>query len=158
VSRDWHRPYRTVPSHSGGDGRLPGELVRRHRGASPGRMMAPSCGVRALKARVRGLAHACGAPVSVAGPSRGRDEPSSETRPARGGVIPRAGRDRLEGSVAPRTGRSLPEGARALERRGPSWWAVGVPRRGPCPSWLVTCMVRLNVFRYWDLSEDFPVV
>jgi hypothetical protein len=76
-------------------------------------MMAPSCGVRALNARVRGLAHACGAPVSVAGPSRGRGGPSSETRPARGGVSPRAGRDHSREALPLERGGACPRG-RAL--------------------------------------------
>jgi hypothetical protein len=121
-------------------------------------MMAPprlcqgvKCPCTGAGARVRG-ARERGGPQPRAGRTLERDETRSR------GSEPSSGAGPLEGSVAPRTGRSLPEGARALERRGPSWWAVGVPRCGPCPAWLVTCMVRLNVFRYRDLSEDFPVV
>jgi hypothetical protein len=125
------------PSHSGGDGLLPGELVWRHRGTSLGRMMAPSHRCQALNARVRGPAHAWGAPSSVADPGRGRDVPSSEAEPARGGVSPRAGRSPLEGSAAPRTGRSPPEGARVLERGGACFEGISkraalMGRRGPC--------------------------
>jgi hypothetical protein len=74
-------------------------------------MMTPSRGDRALNARVRGLAHACGAPVSVAGPGRGRDGPSSETRPARGGVIPRAGRDHSREELLLERGGARPRGS-----------------------------------------------
>jgi hypothetical protein len=35
------RAAQSPPPHSGGDGLPPGELVRRHRGASPRRMMVP---------------------------------------------------------------------------------------------------------------------
>jgi hypothetical protein len=73
-------------------------------------MMAPSRGVRALNARVRGLAHACGAPVIVAGPSRGRDGPSSESRLVRGGVSPRAGRDHSREELLLERGGARPRG------------------------------------------------
>ena len=34
---------------------------------------------------------------------------------------------------------------------------LGPPRRGPCPAWLVTCMVRLSVFRCGcGIKRGFP--
>jgi hypothetical protein len=92
------------PSHSGGDGLLPGELVRRHRGTSPGRMMAPSRQCRGVKCPCTG-AGACvrgalerGGPRPRAGRtlerggtcSRG-SEPSSGAEPARGKCCPSNG-------------------------------------------------------------------
>jgi hypothetical protein len=111
-------------------------------------------------ARVRG-ARERGGPRPRAESTLERDEARSR------GSEPSSGAGPLEGRVAPRTGRSPLEEECALERggagsrgrlSGPSWWAVGVLRRGSCPAWLVTCMVRLSVFRYRDLIEDFPVV
>jgi hypothetical protein len=110
-------------------------------------------------ARVRG-ARERGGPRPRAEQTLERDETRSR------GSEPSSGAGPLEGRVAPRTGRSPLEEERALERggacsrgllSGPSWWAVGVPLRRPCPARLVTCMVRLSVFRYRDLSEDFSV-
>jgi hypothetical protein len=90
----------------------------------------------------------------------------------RGGPRPRAGRTLERGETRSREvlplerGDARPKGACSLERGGVRFegilmWAASMGRRspcGPCPAWLVTCMVRLNVFRYRDLSEDFPVV
>jgi hypothetical protein len=104
--------------------------------------------VYGASARVRG-ARERGGPRPGAGRTLERDETRSR------GSEPSSGAGPLEGGVAPRTGRNPPEAERAPERggacsrgllRGPSRWAVGVPRRGPCPAWLVTCMVRLSVF------------
>jgi hypothetical protein len=92
------------PSHSGGDGLLPGELVRRHRGVSPGLMMAPSRQCQGIKcpctgagARVRGALER-GGPQPRAGRtlewggtrSRG-SEASSGAEPARGKCCPSNG-------------------------------------------------------------------
>jgi hypothetical protein len=90
----------------------------------------------------------------------------------RGGPRPRAGRTLERGETRSREvlplerGHARPKGACSLERGGVRFegilmWAASMGRWspcGPCPAWLVTCMVRLNVFRYQDLSEDFPVV
>jgi hypothetical protein len=143
VSRDWHRPYRTVPPHSGGDGLLPGELVRRHRGASPGRMMAPPPCVRALNARVRGRRTREGHPRAWRTPAEGGAYPRARRSPLEGSAYPRAGWCPPEGSAAPRAGRSLFEGILS--------WAASMGRRSPCglcPAWLGTCVVRPNVFGF----------
>jgi hypothetical protein len=111
-------------------------------------------------ARVRN-ARERGGPQPRAERTLERDETRSR------GSEPSSGAGPLEGRVAPRTGRSPFEEGCALERGGacsrglpggPSWWAVGVPRRRPCPAWLVACMVRLSVFRHRNLGEDSPVV
>jgi hypothetical protein len=90
----------------------------------------------------------------------------------RGGPQPRVGRTLERDETRSREvlplerGDARPKGACSLERgrvhfEGILMWATSMGRRspcGPCPAWLVTCMVRLNVFRYQDLGEDFPVV
>jgi hypothetical protein len=126
-----------VPPHSDGDGLLPGELVRRHRGASPRRMMAPSrrcqgvkCPCTGAGARVRGAIER-GGPRSRAGRTLGRggtcsrgSEPSSEAEPARGKCCPSNGAESARGGARPRARRSLLEG---ISKR-----AALVGRRGPC--------------------------
>jgi hypothetical protein len=110
-------------------------------------------------ARVRG-ARERGGPRPRAEQTLERDVTRS-----RGGE-PSSGAGPLEGRVAPQTGRSPFEEERALERggacsrgllRGPSWRAVGVPA-WDVACMLVTCMVRINVFRCRDLGEGFPIV
>jgi hypothetical protein len=88
------------PPHSDGDGLPPVELVRRYRGASPGRMMAPSRRCQGVKclctgagARVRGALERGGAC------SRGRGS-SSEAEPARGKRIPSNGTEPAQGRRA----------------------------------------------------------
>jgi hypothetical protein len=98
------------PSPSDGDGFLPGELVRRHRGVSPGRMMASSRRYQGVKCPCTG-AGACvrgalerGGPRPRAGRtlerggtcSRG-SEPSSEAEPARGKCYPSNGAEPARG-------------------------------------------------------------
>jgi hypothetical protein len=155
------------PSHSGGDGLLPWGVGA----AAPGREPRAHDGAvlrrQGVKCPSTGPAHACGAPVIVAGPGRGRSGPSSEAGLARGGARPRAGRDRSrEGPPLERGGtcsrrelplerggarsrRSMPSGeaepARGVFLGGPPWWASEVLLHGPYPAWLVSCMVRLSL-------------
>jgi hypothetical protein len=149
---DTGRAAQSLPTVMG-MGLPPGELVRRHWGASPGRMMA-------LSRRCQGI-----------------------KRPRTGGRRMRAGRPRarrapIEGGADPRARRSLLEGERTLERggarsreehplerdgarpreactlergeacsrgssSGPPWWVVEVPA-----AWAVPFMVRQTLFGF----------
>jgi hypothetical protein len=152
------------PPHSDGDGLPPGELVRWHRGASPGRMMAPSHRCQGVKcprtgagARVRGALER-GGPRSRVGRtlerggacSRGNG-PSSEVEPVRGKRTPSNGTEPARGRRA-----SLSEAkpARGDLQEGRLGGPLRSPRHGPCPAWLgKVCSALLRV-----LSGDFPVV
>jgi hypothetical protein len=153
ASRDWHRPRRTVRPHSDGDGLPPGELVRRHRGASPGCMMVPSRRCQGVKcprtgagARARSALER-GGPRSRAGRTLERGGPRSrEMHPLeRGGA--RSGEARIleRGGTYPRGSSSGPPGGPL----GPSW-------HGPCPAWLSKAYLALALLRV--LSGDFPAI
>jgi hypothetical protein len=154
ASQDWHRPRRTVPPPpSGGDGLPPGELVRRHRGASPGHMMAPPrrCqGIKCLRtgagARVRGALER-GGHRSRAGRTLERGGARSrEAHPLeRGGTRPREARILERSEACSRGSSSGPPGGPL----GPSWC-------GPCPAWLSKTYLALALLRV--LSGDFPAV
>jgi hypothetical protein len=70
-------------------------------------------------------------------------------------VSPRAGRDHSWGELPLERGGTYPRGSAPSSEAGPARGdfqegCLGGPsgsRRGPCPAWLVTCMVRLSVFR-----------
>jgi hypothetical protein len=80
----------------------------------------------------------------------------------RGGPQPRAGRTLERGEACSREvlrlerGDARPKGACSLERGGVRFegilaWAASMGRRspcGPCPAWLGTCMVRLNIIEF----------
>jgi hypothetical protein len=141
------------PSHSDGDGLPPGELVRRHRGASPGRMMAPSHPCQGVKCSRMG-AGACarsaferGGPRSRAGRTLERGGPRSrEAHPLeRGRARLREARILERGETYSRGSSSGPPGGPL----GPSW-------RGPCPAWLSKAYLALALLRV--LSGDFPAV
>jgi hypothetical protein len=106
------------PPHSGRDGLPPGELVRRHRGASPGRMMAPPRRCQGIKC-----------PRTGAG-ARARSALE------RGGPRSRAGRTLERGVTCSRESSSGPPG-------GP----LGPSRRGPCPAWLSKAYLVLALLR-----------
>jgi hypothetical protein len=125
-------------------------------------------GARVRGARERGGPQPRAERTLERGETRSRgSEPSSGAGPLEGRVAPRTGRNPFEEGVAPRTGQSPLEEERPLERGGacsrglldgPSWWASGVLPHGLCPARLVSCMVRLGVFRCRDLSEGSPIV
>jgi hypothetical protein len=129
----------------------PGELVRRHRGASPRRMMAPPRRCQDIKRPRTGAAHACGVPSSEADLVRGRSRPSSEAEPARGKRTPSSGTESARGRRAPS---SEAEPARGDLRVGRLGGPSGSPRRGPCPAWLVETHLALYLLRV--LSGDSP--
>jgi hypothetical protein len=80
----------------------------------------------------------------------------------RGGPQPRAGRTLERSETRSREvlpleqGGARPKGACSLERGGVRFegiltWAASMGRRsprGPCPAWLGTCMVRLNIIGF----------
>jgi hypothetical protein len=80
----------------------------------------------------------------------------------RGGPQLRAGRTLERGEACSREvlplerGDARPKGACSLERGGVRFegilaWAASMGRRspcGPCPAWLGTCMVRLNIIEF----------
>jgi hypothetical protein len=147
------RAAQSPPPHSDGDGLPPGELVRRHRGASPGRMMAPprrcqgiKCPRRGAGARVRSALER-GGPRSRAGRTLERGGPrSGEAHPLeRGGARPREARILERGETYSRGSSSGPPGGPL----GPSW-------RGPCLAWLSKAYLALALLRV--LSGDFPAV
>jgi hypothetical protein len=133
--------------------------VRRHRGASPGRMMAPSHPCQGVKCSCTG-AGACarsaierGGPRSRAGRTLERGGPRSrEAHPLeRGRARPRGARILERGGPRSREAHPLerggarPRGACILERgetysressSGPPGGPLGPSRRGPCPAWL----------------------
>jgi hypothetical protein len=86
------------PPNSDGDGLPPGELVRWHRGACPGRMMVLS---RLMSGH---LMPARWSRRARAGRLRARRTPFEC------GADPRARRTSLEGGAPPRSGRNPPEG------------------------------------------------
>jgi hypothetical protein len=126
--------------HSDGDGLPPGELVQRHRGASPGRMMAQSRRCQGVKCPRTGSRRACS------------EYPRARRTPFEGGADPRARRSLLEASVPLERDEARPREARILDRggarsrgssSGPSWWAVGASaaRAASCmiSVWLWLC-------------------
>jgi hypothetical protein len=141
------------PTHSDGDGLPPGELVRRHRGASPGRMMAPPCRCQGIKCPRTGAgARAWGAlerggPRSRAGRTLERGRPRSREAHSleRGGAHPKEARTLERGETSSRESSSGPPG-------GPP----GLSWRGPCPAWLSKAYLVLALLRV--LSGDFPAV
>jgi hypothetical protein len=146
-------PHSPPPPHSDGDRLPPGELVRRHRGACPGRMMALSrrcqgvkCPRTAAGARARGALERggprsrAGRPLERGGACSRGSGPSSESSPRSREAHPRE-RD----GARPREARILERGE-ACSRgcsRGPPWWAVEVPA-----AWAESCMVRQSVFGF----------
>jgi hypothetical protein len=80
----------------------------------------------------------------------------------RGGPQPRAGRTLERGETCSREvlplerGDARPKGVCSLERGGVRFegilaWVASMGRRspcGPCPAWLGTCMVRLNIIGF----------
>jgi hypothetical protein len=116
-------------------------------------MMAPPPDVRALNARVREQARACGAPSSEADPVRGQSGPSSEAEPARGRRTPSNGAEPARGEAR------ILERGEACSRRpssGPPGGPLGPSWRGLCPAWLRKACLALALLRV--LSGDFPVV
>jgi hypothetical protein len=152
------------PPHNDGDGLPPGELVRQHRGACPGRMMALSRRSQGVKcprtgagARARGALER-GGPRPRAGwtlerggaCSRGSG-PSSEAEPARGKRTPSNGTEPTRGR---RASSSEAKPARGDLQEGRLGGPLRSPRHGPYPAWLgKVCLALLRV-----LSGDFPVV
>jgi hypothetical protein len=114
--------------------------VRRHQGASPGRMMAPfrrcqgvKCPRTGAGARVRGALERGGAC------SRGKRTLE------RGGARSRGAHPLDRDGIRPREARILERGG-ACSRgssRGSPWWAVEAPA-----AWAVSCMVRRSVFGF----------
>jgi hypothetical protein len=111
----------------------PGREPQAHDGAAP-----PF--VRALNARVREQARACGAPSSKTGPVRGRSGPSSEAEPARGKRTPSNGVEPARGG---RTPSSEAKPARGDLRVG----RLGGPL-GASAAWAVSCTVKRGVFGF----------
>jgi hypothetical protein len=130
------------PSHSGGDGIPPGELVRRYQGASPRHMMAPPCRCLCIKCPCTGAGARVRGALERGGP-RSRPERTLERGRARsrGGAGTRARRSLLEGSAPPRTGRSPPEGGAHPRARRSLLEGIF--------EWAASCMVRRGVFSVW---------
>jgi hypothetical protein len=147
------RAAQSPPPHSDGDGLPLGELVRRHWGAFPGRMMAPSrrCqGIQCLRAgagaRVRGALERGGLRSRAARTLKRGGPRSREAHPLdRGGARPREVRTPERGETCSRESSSGPPG-------GP----LGPSHRGPCPAWLSKAHLVLASLRV--LSGDFPAI
>jgi hypothetical protein len=141
------------PSHSGGDGLPPGELVRRHRGTSPRRMMAPPRCCQGIKCPRTGAGACARSALERSGP-----RPRAERTLERGGARSREAHPLERGGARPREARVLERGEACS--RGPSGGPPGGPLgplwRGPCPAWLSKACLALAFLRV--LSGDFPVV
>jgi hypothetical protein len=134
----WSHGTGTSPAaespHSGGDGLPPGEMVRRHRGASPKCMMAPPRRCQGIKCPRTGAGARVRSALERGGPCS-RAERTLE----RGGARSRQADPLERGGARPREARILERGE-AWSRgssSGPPWWAVGAPA-----AWAMSCMVK----------------
>jgi hypothetical protein len=126
--------------YSGGDGLPLGELVGRHRGASPRRMMAPPRRCQGIKCPRTGVGARVRSALERGGPSS-RAERTLE----RGGARSREAHPLERDGARPREARILERGEDCSRgsSSGSPWCAVGASS-----AWAVSCMVKRGVFGF----------